>query len=216
MEWNTLYYVNYSVLIHPNVSTFFFFFFWNQPLRKKSNLRVIFVRMDIFDLGAWLNSLMEWSNSQRAATCQTVQYISTFFKLEEGNAQRGTKLTQFLLWWKSAGITSPAFTVEMMAAVIDRVQSRSCVSSRKKKKHSGIFLSFCGGAGRGGAPETTVSVYSVSTITVNAFWGRVEWYFQWLHVASTRKCVIFVTIPPENKVYLSVKRQRFTIIQMST
>lgn len=34
--------------------------------------------------------------------------------------------------------------------------------------------------------------------------------------ASVRKCVIFVTIPPENKVYLSVKRQRFTIMHMDT
>lgn len=28
--------------------------------------------------------------------------------------------------------------------------------------------------------------------------------------------IIFVTIPPENKVYLSVKRQRFTVKQMTT
>lgn len=48
----------------------------------------------------------------------------------------------------------------------------------------------------------------------NTFWVRVEQYFQWLLVARIRKYVIFVTIPAQNKVYLSVKRQRFPGILM--
>lgn len=121
--------------------------------------------------------------------------------------------------------TSPDFTVEMMAAVIDRVQTAPASA------HSNAIQESPGLSGdsqihtecfRNGGETRQHTVYllfvCVSCVcdSVKAFWGRVEWYFQWLQVASVRKCVIFVTIPPENKVYLSVKRQRFTIIQMTT
>lgn len=128
-----------------------------------------------------------------AASCLTVQYISTYSS-------------------SSVWLTSPVFSVEMI--VTDRVQTAP--ASAHQKHHSGIFWSSIPQFTANVFPthhKSNVRVIYVSTYHVNAFWERVEWYFQWLSVAGVRKCVIFVTIPPENKVYLSVKRQRFTIIQ---
>lgn len=141
------------------------------------------------------------------------------------------------VWMKDAEAVwpgSPVFAVETMAAVINCAQTApaSAHSKQKRKKHSG-FLLFGGDpqahlqcwpwANRREPRQRGVHLLFVCVFCVRnsvkkkkkTFWGRVERYFQWLPVASIRKGVIFVTIPPQNKVYLSVKRQRFTGIQMT-
>lgn len=129
-------------------------------------------------------------------------------------------------------LESPIFTEEMMAAVINCVQTAPASAHLRQNR-----TTFRIPALRGNPPtrmltkrkqERTETTRCVSLVCLcilcpqqckkkkKTYWGRVERYFQWLPVASIRKGVIFVTIPPQNKVYLSVKRQRFTRIQMIT
>lgn len=132
---------------------------------------------------------------------------------------RGTQVLN-LIKTGAVWLTSPVFAVEMMAAVIDRVQTApASVHKNAIQESSGLggfpnsHRMFLTNHKRNGRETRRNIVYLLFVCvfcvynSVKAFWGRVEWYFQWLYVASVRKCVIFVTIPSENKIYLSVKRQ---------